>query len=99
MEAVCCLAQYFGVTTDYLIGISGIRSPYMALGDEELLLIIAYRNSGVHGRMRIIQVCMNECDKAEGKGEATSAVPTAPQPPSADAPFSAADPREHKKSV
>lgn len=27
MEAVCCLARYFGVTTDYLMGLSELRTP------------------------------------------------------------------------
>lgn len=68
IEAVCCLARYFGVSTDYLMGLSELRSPAMALTDEERLLLNSYRNSSTQGRFRIIQVCMNESDAA-GKGE------------------------------
>ena len=67
MEAVCCLARYFGVTTDYLMGLSELRTPGMVLTEEELLLLNTYRNSSTQGRFRIIQVCMNEMDTT-GKG-------------------------------
>lgn len=72
MEAVCCLAHYFGVTTDYLMGISELRTPGMVLTEEELLLLNAYRSATTQGRFRIIQVCMNESD-AVGKGATVSA--------------------------
>lgn len=71
-EVLCRLASYFGVTTDYLLCLSELRTPGMMLTDEERLLLNAYRNSNTQGRFRIIQVCMNELDSA-GKGEAVNA--------------------------
>ena len=72
MEAVCCLARYFGVTTDYLMGLSELRTPGMVLTEEELLLLNTYRSSSTQGRFRIIQVCMNEMDTT-GKGAIVNA--------------------------
>ena len=72
MEAVCCLARYFGVTTDYLMGLSELRTPGMVLTEEELLLLNTYRSSSTQGRFRIIQVCMNEMDTT-GKGATVNA--------------------------
>lgn len=72
IEAVICLARYFGVTTDYLMGLSELRNPGVVLTEEETLLVNTYRTSSTQGRFRIIQVCMNERD-ATGKGEIVSA--------------------------
>lgn len=66
------IATYFGVTTDYLLGLSNLRNPAPALTEEELLLLNAYRSANAQGRFRIIQVCMNEMDST-GKGATVSA--------------------------
>ena len=65
IENICCLARYFGVTTDFLVGLSELRTPGMMLTEEELLLLNTYRNSSARERFRIIQFCMNEKDAAE----------------------------------
>lgn len=72
IEAVISLARFFGVTTDYILGLSELRNPGDILSEEERLLVNAYKTSNAQGRFRIIQVCMNELDNA-GKGEAVNA--------------------------
>lgn len=72
IEAVCCLAKYFGVTTDYLLGLSELRKQGITLTEEEALLINSYRIANAQGRFRIIQVCMNELD-SNRKGEIVDA--------------------------
>lgn len=65
-DVICRLAEYFHVSTDYLLGLSKVRFSQDELSEEELLLLNAYRTASVQGRFRIIQVCMNEKD---AKGE------------------------------
>lgn len=67
------LAQYFDCTVDYLLGNSDDRETVtipiqesIQLSEEERILISAFRSASIEGRMRIIQVCMNEKDS---KGE------------------------------
>ena len=69
-DVLCRLANYFDVTTDYLLGLSEVRKPGLELTEEELLLINAYRNTSVQGRFNIIQVCMNA---QQEKGQAAIA--------------------------
>lgn len=68
VDAIVKLAQFFHVSTDYLLCLSDQRTQEIgiSLTEEERLLIEAYRSSNVQGRFSIIQVCMNE----KGKGEA-----------------------------
>ena len=65
-DVICRLAEYFHVSTDYLLGLSKVRFSQDELSEEELLLLNAYRTASVQGRFHIIQVCMNEKD---AKGE------------------------------
>lgn len=69
-EVLCRLANYFEVTTDYLLGLSEVRKPRPGLTEEEVLLLEAYRSATAQGRFHIIQVCMNE---KQEKGQAVSA--------------------------
>lgn len=69
-DTLCRLAEYFDVTTDYLLGLSKVRKPGPALTEEEILLLEAYRSANAQGRFHIIQVCMNE---KQEKGQAVSA--------------------------
>lgn len=69
VEYICRLSTFFGVTTDFLLGISELRKPSLVLTDEERYLLTTYRTASTQGRFRIIQVCMNESDMA-AKGEA-----------------------------
>lgn len=63
------LAQYFGVTSDYLLGIDGFEIDEIKLPDEfelseeEKLLLTTFRTVDMEGKFRIIQVCMNERDE------------------------------------
>jgi transcriptional regulator with XRE-family HTH domain len=61
IEVLCRLARYFGVTTDYLLGLSDTKN----LTEEEQLLLESYRNASAEGRFNIVQVCMNEREKVE----------------------------------
>lgn len=59
-ETLVKLCRYFNVTSDYLLGLSD-ESP-----DEGLsILIRAFKDSTKEGQYRIIQMCLNELDKAE----------------------------------
>lgn len=70
-DVLCRLAKHFDVTTDYLLGISELRKPQtIALTEEELVLLEAYRTASVQGRFRIIQVCMNEKETVKGENTA-----------------------------
>lgn len=72
VNAIISLAQYFHVTTDYLLCLSDISSPKNvenSLTPEEQLLIENFQKSTVEGKFHIIQVCMNERDNATNKKE------------------------------
>lgn len=63
VDAIINLAQYFHVTSDYLLCLS--ESPTgdkieKSITEEEALLLEAYRSATAQGRFHIIQVCMNE---------------------------------------
>jgi len=76
-DVLCRLANYFDVTTDYLLGLSELRSPQLSmsmLSGKEQLLINTYRMADDEGQMNIIYVCMDEKRKAEAKGKSTAAV-------------------------
>lgn len=64
-EVLCRLANYFEVTTDYLLGLSEVRKPGPTLTEEEALLLEAYRNANAQGRFNIIHVCMSEREKGQ----------------------------------
>jgi len=57
------LAKYFEVSVEYLIGLSTLRSN--TLSEQQQLLLEAYDAADQRGKNKIIQVCMNEQDKAE----------------------------------
>jgi len=57
------LAKYFEVSIEYLIGLSNLRSN--TLSEQQQLLLEAYDMADQRGKNKIVQVCMNEQDKAE----------------------------------
>lgn len=65
VPAVIEISNFFGVTTDYLLGLSDERYPADALSEKEKILIMAYRAADDEGQMNIICACMNEKRKAE----------------------------------
>lgn len=69
-EVLCRLANYFEVTTDYLLCLSDVRKPGPVLTEEEMLLLEAYRSATAQGRFSIIQVCMNERQEKRQTGVA-----------------------------
>lgn len=72
-DVLCRLANYFDVTTDYLLGLSELRKPQaITLTDHELLLLKAFRAADAEGQQNIIFTCQLELRKAE-KGENVSA--------------------------
>jgi transcriptional regulator with XRE-family HTH domain len=64
-EAIVKLAQFFHVTTDYLLCVSDskISELVISLSPKEQILIDAYRSASDEGQFNIIQVCMNEKEK------------------------------------
>lgn len=65
-DVIVRLAKHFRVTTDYLLGLSEMRYA-KPQNNEEAILLSAYRSSDTEGKFRIIQVCMNEQDKARAE--------------------------------
>lgn len=66
IEAICSLANYFGVSSDYLLGLSELRNPSnMTLTDHEQLLIKAFRSADAQGQQNIIFSCQYELRKAK----------------------------------
>lgn len=59
-ETVIRIAKYFGVTTDYRLGLSDSRNGRNTFTEEERLLISAYRSASTEGKFIIIQTCMNQ---------------------------------------
>lgn len=59
-ETIVRIAKYFGVTTDYLLGLSDSRNGRDTFTEEERLLISAYRSATTEGKFIIIQTCMNQ---------------------------------------
>ena len=63
VDTLCRLSKYFEVTTDYMLGLSDLRkSSINTLSEYEDILIKAFRSANAEGKLRIIQVCMNERD-------------------------------------
>ncbi len=73
-EVLCRIASYFHVTTDYLLGLSELRSSASApsLTEQEAILLEAYRTATVQGQFHIIQVCMNEWEYVKEKRKFTN---------------------------
>ena len=59
-ETIIRISKYFGVTTDYLLGLSDSRNGRDIFTEEERLLISAYRSASTEGKFIIIQTCMNQ---------------------------------------
>ncbi len=57
------LAKYFKVSVEYLIGLTNLKSN--TLDEQQLLLLEAYDMADQRGKNKIVQVCLNEQDKAE----------------------------------
>lgn len=66
IEAICTLANYFHVSSDYLLGLSKLRVPIeTTLTDHEQLLIDAFRSVSAQGQQNIIFACQYELCKCE----------------------------------
>ena len=59
------LAAFFGVSVDYLLGLSEVRNA--GLSRHEQLLIDAFRMADEDGQQEIICVCRNEKHRAESR--------------------------------
>lgn len=67
VSAIINLANYFHVTTDYLLCLSDTQDPQglgKSISSEEWLLIDNFRLATTQGKFRIIQVSMNERDNS-----------------------------------
>lgn len=76
IEILIRLSKHFGVTTDYLLGLSEIRNftSTVSLSDMEQLLIDTFRTVGATGQANIIHACLTERDNLiRAKGATTVA--------------------------
>ena len=64
------LSQYFGVSTDYLLGLTDNSSP--CISDQEKTLLAMFRGTSEEGRFRMIQAVMNIKDEVEKKRNTAS---------------------------
>lgn len=66
-EVLCRMATHFHVTTDYLLGLSELRSPSASyqLSDMEQLLVNTFRSTDTLGQATIIHTCLSERDRFE----------------------------------
>lgn len=73
IEAVCCLANYFQVSSDYLLGLSSLRNPPTpTLSDHEQILIEAFRSADAQGQQNIIYTCQYELRRREKENARTA---------------------------
>ena len=64
MDVICRLSKYFGVTSDYLIGLSEVRKQQtIVLSEHEQLLVNAFRSADTAGQQNIIFACQLELKK------------------------------------
>lgn len=61
LENIIKLSTYFGVSSDYLLGLSDRDISF--LSKEENLLLDIFNNCSAEDRFRIIQLCMNIKDE------------------------------------
>ena len=78
VEVLVRIADYFGVTIDYLLGREGrmavleqkaldILDGNVVFNEQERELLEAFRSTTEKGRFKIIQAVMNICDEIEKK--------------------------------
>ena len=77
------IAAYFGVSTDYLLGVEDQNAVLMQrafdildesnASEQEKALLAMFRSTSEEGRLRIIQSVMNICDEIEKKPTTSSA--------------------------
>lgn len=61
LDAIIKLSGYFGVTSDYLLGLTDRDSS--KANEEEQLLLDVFNTCSTEDRFRIIQLCMNIKEK------------------------------------
>lgn len=64
------LSKFFGVSTDYLLGLTDNSSPYISA--QEKTLLDMFRETSEEGRFRMIQAVMNIKDEVEKKRNTAS---------------------------
>lgn len=76
-ENLCWYAKKYGVSLDYIMGLVDEPLPLVRdapatpepatplLTEEEQLLLDTFRGADVKGRFRVIQLCLNEQDRAQ----------------------------------
>lgn len=57
------LSSYFGVSVDYLLGLTEVRNIGQELDGTEAAIISVYRSCSGEDRLRIAQFCMNLKDE------------------------------------
>ena len=79
LKAIVSLSSLFGVSADYLLGISGSHETEALLLDrQESVLLSNYRGLDRHGRKVVDTVCMLEKSRVEAETPARTAVLTSP---------------------
>lgn len=68
MKAIIALASLFGVSTDYLLGISGEpEKELILLNKQESMLLSNYRILDRHGRKAVETICLLEKSRVESE--------------------------------
>lgn len=67
-EVLCRLAEYFHVTSDYLLGLSDIKEPpSISLTPEEVELVLKYRSLDNDGKIVIKSAFIQETRRTKGE--------------------------------
>lgn len=81
-DTLSALSEYFGVTTDYLLGIDTLKEKSLAilddqgltLSDDEYKIIVQYRNLDDEGKTMVKSTLITEARRmATAKGESINA--------------------------
>ena len=72
LENIIRLSEFFHVSTDYLLGLSDNKErekpdPLFPLSEEEILLLVLYREFGSTNRSRLLHFCMKISEDKTGK--------------------------------
>lgn len=64
-DSLCLLSQFYSVSTDYLLGRSECKEPYMPMSEDETRLLQAFRQSDRRGQELILTAAKFESDYSQ----------------------------------